>query len=266
MVLTIVFLSLLGLGLIVLLWLAWRKLPQIKVVDPSTSKEAKAKGVKYEILKKRFERVSGEKMNTARQRLGGPFKMAQSVVRRAAAKLAAIEKTYADRQKSTGRRKPNAEELRRMVAEGRQLLDDEHYDAAEKKLVEVLSLDPKNIDAYEYIGRLYIHTKQIENAKEAFKYLQKLSPQDASVLASLGEIAVIEDDVEGAFTYFSRAKNISPNNPKYLDFFIEAAINKGDVMEATIALNHLREVNPENQKIGVFEERIEAVRQKRLKK
>jgi Tfp pilus assembly protein PilF len=266
MILTIVFLSLLGLGLLVLLVLAWRKLPQIKVVDPSTSKEAKAKGVKYEILKKRFERVSGEKMTTARRHLSGPFKILQNTVRRAAAKLAAIEKTYTERQKTTGRHKPNAEELRRMVAEARQLLDDEHYDAAEKKLVEVLSLDPKNIDAYEYIGRLYIHTKNIENAKEAFKYLQKLSPQDASVLASLGEIAVIENDPDTAFTYFSRAKNISPNNPKYLDFFIEAAIKKGDVMEATIALNHLREVNPDNQKIEIFEERIEEVRQKRLRK
>lgn len=265
MILTIVFLSLLGLGLIVLVWLVWRKLPQLKIVDPSSSKEAKAKGVKYDILKKRFERVSGEKLTTAKRHLNGPFKFIQTTVRRAAAKLAAIEKTYSDKQKSS-RRKPNAEELRRMVDEAHQLLDDEQFDAAEKKLVEVLSLDPKNTDAYEYIGRLYIHTKQIDNAKEAFKYLQKLAPQDASVLASLGEIAELESDVDSAFTYFSRAKNISPNNPKYLDFFIDAAINKGDVMEANIAVNHLREVNPDNQKIAIFEERIEEVRQKRLKK
>lgn len=266
MILTIIFLSLLGLGILVLLWVVLRKLPQLKIVDPSTSKSAKVKGVKYDILRKRLERVSTEKAETVRKHIGGPFAWLQRSVRRTAAKLAAIERSYADRQKAPLRHKPNAQELRRMVEEARVLLDDEHYDAAEKKLVEVLSLDPKNKDAYEYIGRLYIQTKNIENAKEAFKYLHKLSPQDASVLASLGEIATIENDVDAAFTYFSRAKNISPNNPKYLDFFIEAAIRKGDVMEATIALNHLREVNPENQKISTFEERIEEVRTKNRKK
>lgn len=265
MILTIVFLSLLGLGVIVLLWVVVRKLPQIKIVDPSTSKEAKAKGVKYDLLRKRFDRVSGEKITTVRRKIGGPFKFLQDSVRKTAAKLVAIERSYVDKQKAGARRKPNAQELRRMVEEGRTLLDDGRYDDAEKKFVEILSMDPKNTDAYEYIGRLYILTKNIENAKEAFKYLQKLSPQNASVLASLGEIAVLENDPDAAFTYFSRAKNISPNNPKYLDFFIEAAIKKHDVMEATLALNHLREVNPDNQKIGLFEERIDDIRSKKTR-
>lgn len=266
MITTIVFAALLGLGVLVLLWIALRKLPQLKIVDPSTSKEAKAKGVKYDILRKRLERVSSEKAATVRKRIGGPFGLIQGMVRRTAAKLAAIERSYADKQKAPTRRRLNGQELRRMIEEARDLLDNEYYDAAEKKLVEVLSMDPKNTDAYEYIGRLYILTRNIENAKEAFKYLQKLSPQNASVLASLGEIATLENDTDAAFTYFSRAKNISPNNPKYLDFFIEAAIKKGDVMEATIALNHLREVNPDNQKIATFEERIEEVREKNRKK
>ena len=264
MILTIIFLVLLGFGVLVLLWVVLRKLPQLKIVDPGSSREAKAKDVKLDLLRKRLERVSSEKAASVRRTMGGPFSWLQSFVRRAAIRLAAIERAYADRQKAPARRKPNAEELRRMIEEARVLLDAEHYDAAEKKLVEVLSLDPKNVQAYEHIGRLYILTRNIENAKESFKYLNKLSPQDASVLASLGEIANIANDVNAAFTYFSRAKNISPNNPKYLDFFIEAAINKGDVMEATLALNHLREVNPDNQKIDIFEERIETVRKKRL--
>lgn len=265
MIVTIVLLSLLGLGVLLLLWIAVRKLPQLKIVDPSTSKAEKAKGVKYDILRKRLERVSGEKVASVRKQMSGPFTWLQNGVRRTAAKLAAIERSYADRQKSSTRRKPNAQELRRMVDEASRLLDDERYDDAEKMLVEVLSMDPKNKDAYEYIGRLYILTKNIENAKEAFKYLHKLAPQDASVLASLGEIAVLENDPDEAFTYFSRAKNISPNNPKYLDFFIEAALKKGDAMEATIAINHLREVNPDNQKIEIFEGRLAEVREKKKK-
>lgn len=266
MIVTIILLSLLGLGLIVLVWVVLRKLPQLKIVDPSSSKEAKARGVKNDLLRQRFERVSQEKITHVRRSLGGPFKFIQDSFRRIAGRLAVIERSYKERQKAGTRRKPNAEELRRMTKEAHDLLNEEQYDDAEKKLVEVLSMDPKNAEAYELIGRLYIHTKNLENAKEAFKFLQKLSPQDASVLASLGEIAELEKDPEAAFTYFSRAKNISPNNPKYLDFFIQAALEKGDIMEATIAINHLKEVNPDNQKIKDFEDQVEEVRAKRLKK
>lgn len=265
MILTVILISLLGLGLLVLFLVVWRKLPQLKIVDPSSSKEVRAKDVKQDILRKRFERVSSEKLSGVQKKISGPFRFIQTYFRRLAGKLVAIERSYTDRQKAGSRRKPNTEELRRMIEEAQVMLDGNRYDDAEKKLVEVLSIDPKNVDAYERIGRLYIYTKNLENAKETFKYLQKLSPQDASVLASLGEIAELENNTDSAFTYFSRAKNISPNNPKYLDFFIEAAINKGDVMEATLAINHLKEVNPDNQKIKVFEERVAEMRTKRLK-
>ena len=265
MILTIVLIALIGLGLLVLIFLAFRKLPQIKVVDPASSRQAKTRGVKYDILRKRFERVSEEQMKNVRRTVSGPFAWMQGAVRKVAGRLAAIERSYAERQKGGLKRKPNSQELKRMVEEAHDLLEAERYDAAEKKLFEVLSIDPKNVDAYEDIGRLYIRTRNLENAKEAFKFLNKLSPQDASVLASLGEIAMLEHDVDSAYTYFSRAKNISPNNPKYLDFFIDAAIQKGDVMEATIAVKHLREVNPDNKKIPVLEERIEEVRLKNRK-
>ncbi len=265
MTLTILLIVLLALGLALLIFIALRKLPQIKIIDPSSSREAKVKGVKHDILRKRFERVSGEQMAKVKTQMSGPFVTLQRVVRRLAAKLAAVERAYTERQKTTSRHKPNVQELRRMVEEARVLVNDDSYDDAEKKLVEVLSIDPKNAAAYELIGRLYIYTKNIQNAKEAFKYLHRLSPQDASVLASLGEIAVLENNYPSALTYFSRAKNISPNNPKYLDFFIDAAIRTGDVMEANIALTHLREVNPDNQKIAVFEERIEEARGKKIK-
>jgi predicted Zn-dependent protease len=207
--------------------------------------------------------VSGERLSWLGKQLSKPLRWLQIQIRKLAAKLVAIEKSYAHKQKQTSNAQLNQQQLKAMVVEAEKRLDHGDYDAAEKLLVEVLSLDPKNLIAYETIGRLYIRTKNIAHAKESFKYLSKLAPQDASVLASLGEISTLEGNVQEAFTYFSRAKNISPNNPKYLDFFIEAALDKGDIMEATIAVSHLKEVNPENQKIEIFEKRIEETKSKR---
>ncbi len=262
MILTIILLVLLSLAVFTLFILILRKLPQLRVVDPSTSREGRTKGLKYELLRQRLARESEKRTVAIKKIASGPFTALQNLVRSTAARLQAIEKSYNDRQKS-GRKTASQAEIRALLDEGHKLLDDERFDAAEKKFIEVLSIEPKNKDAYEAIGRLYLRAKDLPQAKEAFKHLLKLSRDDASVLASLGEIAVLENEIDEAYTYFSRAKNISPNNPKYLDFFIEAALAKGDVLEATMAVDHLRSVNPENQKIKHFDERIDALRKKK---
>lgn len=248
----------------VVVWLGVKKLPELRVVDPSTSKEAKAKATKHAMLRKRLERIGGERAAALQRNVLAPLGAGlQRVVRRAAGKLKSIEKTYADRQKGGGEKLHNPEVLRALTREAEELFDEGRYDAAEKKLIEVVSHDPKNVAAYERLGRVYLATKEYTSAAETFRFLARLSPRDASVLASLGEVAEAEGDVEGAQSFYKQALDISPNNPKYIDFYIHAVLNVGDVHEATSALEHLREVNPENQKIAEFEEAIAELRKQK---
>lgn len=245
----------------VVMWLGVKKLPELRVVDPSSSKEAKAKELKHTILRKRLERIGGERAAALRRNVFTPIATGlQNVVRRAAGKLTAIERTYVERQKGGGEKLHNPEVLRALVREAEELIDNERYEAAEKKLIEVVSHDPKNIPAYEHLGHLYLVTKDFAGARETFQFLTRLSPRDASVLASLGEVADAEGRHEDARGFYKQALDISPKNPKYIDFYISAAIEGGDVHEATTALEHLRESNPENQKIAEFEEMIEELR------
>ena len=262
MILTIILIALLGLAVLILGILVIRKFPQLRVVDPSTSRANRSQALKYELLRQRLARESGKRLATVTGVATGPLRAIQNVVRGTAARLQALERSYSARQKAPHAAVSHAE-LRGLIDEGRKLAEQERYDAAEKKFVEVLSIDPKNKDAYEDIGRMYMRMKELAQAKEAFKHLLKLSRDDASALVSLGEIALMEDEITQAYTYFSRAKNISPNNPRYLDYFIDAAIRKADVLEATMALDHLRSVNPENKKIEQFDERINELRAKK---
>lgn len=246
-------------------WLGMKKLPELRVVDPASSKEAKAKEMKYDMLRKRLERIGGERAAEFKRSVLGPLGASlQGAVRRAAGKLKAIEHTYAQRQKGGGEKLHNPEVLRALTREAEELMDEERYDAAEKKLIEVVSHDPKNAAAYERLGRVYLATKEYASARETFQFLARLSPKDASVLASLGEVADAEGDVEGAKAFYKQALDNSPNNPKYIDFYICAVLNAGDVHEATSALEHLREVNPENQKIAEFEDAITDLRKQKL--
>src|SRR4051812_12920351 len=82
-----------------IIWLSVRKLPQIRVVDPGSSKEAKSKELKYNILKKRLERIGSEHAESMKRQLNPLGQKIQDTFRRAAGKLTAIERRYAERQK-----------------------------------------------------------------------------------------------------------------------------------------------------------------------
>lgn len=265
MIPTIIIIVILVISLGTLAWLGVRKLPQLRVVDPGSSKEAKAREMKQNILQKRVERLGSERMQTLKRDVFLPLgSRLQEAVRRAAGKLTALERKYAERQKGV-QTIHNPEVLRTLVQEAEALTNEGRYEAAEKKLIEVVSHDPKNIPAYERLGRLYLSTKDFSGAKETFMFLNKLSPKDASVLASLGEVAEAQGDMAGAMKHYKQALDVSPHNPKYLDFYVEAAIANNDVTEATMTLDHLREVNPGNQKIEEFEARITEVREAKKK-
>lgn len=265
MILNIVLIVILVLCLGTLVWFGLKKLPEIRVVDPSSSKESKARHIKYEILRKRLERLGSERAGSLKRAVLGPVgRRIQEGFRVAAGKLTALERKYAARQKEGGEQAHNPEVLRTMVREAQELMDDDRLDAAEKKLIEVVSHDPKNAAAYEHLGRLYLLKKDYAGAKETLTFLSRLAPTDASVLAALGEVAEAEDDMVTARGYYGEALALSPNNPKYIDFAIAACIATEDVHAAQTAIDHLREVNPENQKISEFEEQLAQLRQKKL--
>ncbi len=231
----------------VLVFLAYRKIPQLSIVDPMSSKEARTRETKRTLLEDRMRRQVEEKGKAFWKLSVLPgVKMIQEAFRRLAGKLTALERRYVEHQRKG---KIDKKELLAMLDEAKASIVNERFDLAEKELIAIVTHDPKNIDAYETLGRMYLTQGQYTEAKEALEFLVTLAPKDASVLAALGEVFDAQHDAKSAYPYYEKAKNISPNNPKYLDFFIEAAIDIGEYDEAQQALDHLREVNPENQKI-----------------
>ncbi len=249
-----------GLGLVG--FVIWRKLPQVRMIDPSTDKDSISRKKKYDIMKGRVERAGGRQIDQFNKSVLRPVSIGfQNFVRRMAGKLTAVERKYQAKQKETRTSRYTKEELEKMVTDADVLVSEEEFDKAEKKYIEVISYDPKFVPAYEYLGRLYLRRKDYDLARETFSFLVKLSPKDASVTASLGEVEDALGNLELAFEYYKKASSLSPKNPKYLDFFIESAIETGNKYEANLALDRLREVNPDNNKIDDFEEQIQNIGQ-----
>ncbi len=240
-----------------LVFLAWRKAPQLSIVNPMSSREAQARERKNSLLEARMMRQVEERGRTVWKSSIKPIITAvQEAFRRIAGKLTAIERRYVERQRGGGTGTMDATALRQLVDEARAAMANERYDLAEQKLVAVVSHDPKHAEAYETLGRMYLSQGQFAEAREALEFLAKLSPKDPSVMVALGEVHEALGDAKGAFEYYAKGKAASPNNPKYLDFFIQSAIEVGEFYEAQQAIDHLREVNPENKKISEFEEML----------
>ena len=253
----IILIILVLLGVVILAWICFRKLPQLRMLDPSTAKGAQSRQLKYQIMRQRVERASGKQADLVHSKFVSPIgKGMQSIVRGLAGKLTAVERSYQERQRMVTDKEVDKDALSKIVEDGKRLMDEELWDRAEKRFIEVISSDPKNVEAYECLGRLYECKKDYKLAKQTFQFLKKLAPNDASVIASLGEVEKKLGNGIRALKYFQQAVKISPRNPKYLDFMITSAIEEEDFDQADDGLKVLKEVNPNNKKIDEFKRQI----------
>lgn len=132
-------------------------------------------------------------------------------------------------------------------------------DEAEKKYVEIISLDYKNTDAYKKLGVIYSERKDYDHAYEIFQHILKLNPNDVETLLGLCLLHKQKGENEKALICAESALGLEPANPRVLDFLIEMSIIVGNKVLAEETLEKLRAANPENQKLGEFRERIGAI-------
>ncbi len=165
------------------------------------------------------------------------------------------------------------------------------YEEAEKKYVDVISVDPKNVTAYVGLGKNYFASERYVEAVETLEHVvRSLTDTNAMAWAFLGralkaqgqyseavhafERALALDDtlakrwVDAGDCYkelgglaeaigaYKKAAQIEPNNPWVLDHLLEISIISGDQRQARETLLQLQVANPENQKLGEWEERI----------
>lgn len=239
-----------------LFFIILRKIPQLRVMNVSALPEEKARQVKEFLLQQRFQRVLRDRFGFLLKWGGRIWVEIGRSGRRLVQRVYSLEQRYRKIQKGAAPATPDAETIRKMMEEADDLVKQEEYFGAEKKLIEIISQHPKHVKAYEALGHLYLLDRKYNQARETLAFALKLSPNDASVFAALGELETREENFAAALDAFTKAVEIRPNSPRYLDFFIEAAIAAGNAAEAQRGLNKLKEVNPENQKLADFEERI----------
>lgn len=181
--------------------------------------------------------------------------------------------------------------INRLIEEAEELKRQDDLANAEKKLIEIIGLDSKNIRAFKLLAHLYYDRKDYEEAKQTFEHILKLKEDDEEVYDGLAHIAqeggnldlakedyikslkinsqrgetyynlalVYEEmkSYEEAVQNMKKALKIEPNNPRYLDTQLRISIIIKDKILALDAYEKLNKVNPENQKLPELKAQID---------
>lgn len=241
-----------------------KKLPLLAVFDVESIPEEKEAETKKKIMEERMERrlkVLANKIKPYWQLVANFF---LRKVKAGQDRMTKLEEKYKNKTKKEALvTKEEFQSLEKLISglleQAESLIKNEEYESAEKKYIEILSLDAKNITAYRGLGNLYLAQKQFTEAIQTFKHILKLDKKNSQANFELAEVFVRIDDYGSAFNCISKAVAIEPVNPKYLDLLLVISIMVKNKDMAQEALARLRAVNPENAKIEEFEMKIREI-------
>lgn len=281
------------LALAVMAFIVLPKFPKISLVDLNKAPLVQQANVKRRIIEQRLGRhIKKGAINAAK--LTSPLFIKLAVkVRHLYKRLVELEEWYRHKalQASFKDKISKEQYTGQLIKRAEEDVENELYEDAERKYLEVLKLDEKNPFAYKGLGELYFIKKDFDHAREVFEFYLRMSGDDASVYRNLGKIASSKGDLKSAeaklfrsleldsadletyldlaeiylnldeprqaFSMASKAVVLEPNNPRALDFLLQISIIIRDKEASYRIWRQLREANPENKKLIELKRQID---------
>lgn len=188
---------------------------EIRLLDPESVKEERQRRKRVEMIERRFDRIRAERLLPFRRfsrAIGLAFTAFQ---KRLQERVHAFESTYRSVKNPFSAIAPTARErIKTLLSEGRSLARDLKFADAERRYLEILSLDTRHVDAYKGLGTIYLKQKLYPQARETFEFLVKLKKTDDAVYAGLAEISEAEGDLTKAETYRDKAVELGLRQPQ----------------------------------------------------
>lgn len=293
MIYTILY-TIIGLSAFTILAVIIKNYKKIVSIDVDSIPQEQQRAVKDKILQGRFKNSFNKVMKGGQ----GAARKTQGKLKEFYEKVQEMEKRY--RKPLPPKNKKDVEDIQlkvqKMLSEAKQLFDKEEFSQAEKKYIEIISWDAKNLEAYEGLGDVYMEMKEYAQAKETLEYLVRLAETSEGSFQRLGVKANEDSDLEAAeedslqsmkknvniaeyrfslsevyesmgsmdkaYENIEKAVTQAKNNPRYLDRIVGLSIDMGKRDEAKNWLKQLREVNPDNKKVEEYESKIKEMRYK----
>ena len=247
-------LILLSIGVIV--FITVRKFPVLSNVDVENIPEEKEKRFKEKIISNRLKRGVFKWSSRFIRLLGPIWQAIGNFFKWLMGKLHEIKEGYKSEPilKGSGA----LGKINELFEEAEDLMRKSDYEGEEKKLIEIINLDNKNVEAFKRLGSLYFERKSFNEAAETFKHVLKLTEgKDSEIYFDLSLAGKEMGDLVNALANINSALELEPNNPRYLDTLLDISIINKDKVLAFKAHKKLKEVNQENQKLSELKKQID---------
>lgn len=248
------------LSLTIIIVIVLRKFPHLTSIDILSIAEEKQIAIKEKILYGRLHRRSQELVGKAAPIWNSGVSVLRRVYRGLYQKVRFLEEKYkrSARKISATEKEDTRQQVSNLMEEVQELDNKANFEAVEQKYIKIISVDPKNIEAYQSLADLYFDNKEYQEAEQVLNHLLKLDRDNnqANYYYQLGEIKKITGSRSEALVFAQKAVEAAPANPKYLDFLLEESIAVGNKPIAKETYYKLKEANPENQKLETYYEAI----------
>lgn len=250
---------------LLIIFIIFRHFPALALLDVENISEEKERRIKEKIIKERMRRKF-KFLNNFFQKISDWFNKISNIFW---SKLEA----WKDKKKEERRARnlaevSDAEKVKMIFSLAKTFIDQEDWLEAEKKLIEIISLDDKNFLAFLELGKVYQAQEKWQEAKQTLLYalkLAKLFPEQANLndFSNINySLAIINQelgDLDLALKSLERALENDPNNPRYLDLMLNLCIMKRDKGAAIKYLEKIKKSNPQNNNIAEWSKDIEKI-------
>ena len=191
----------------VMLFIFVRHMPHLSAIDLVNLPKEKALKVKEKIIEMRLKRKLSSNINTFYNKYLIPsYTKIKVFVIKSYNKILALEKHYKKEIKvqKLGNL-PILEKqdvLKNRISQAEEQLTQEKYKEAEETLIDVITIDPKNIAAYLGLGQIYRAQKNFEHAVEIYEHILKMDKNNNDALLGSARVAIKQNNRQKAIEFF----------------------------------------------------------------
>jgi tetratricopeptide (TPR) repeat protein len=281
-------------ALLVAGWIIARHWKELILLDPRSIKEEREREQREVLIRRRFDRMRTDRFSAV-VRLGRRLSSgAKEAYANAYQRLKAFEAVYQNMATPFAAVAPSTRErIKGLLSEARSLARDLKWADAERRYLEMLSIEPRNAEAYQGLGQIYLRQRLFPQAKETFEFVLKIKKADDATYSGLAEIAESEGQLPLAETYLLKASDLNPKSAhrqaelaewyvahgqalkakgfarraaelepasaKYAELSLEVALAQKDGAEARKCYERLRLLTEDHRKYQSWKEKIDAL-------
>lgn len=264
-----------------------KKAASLKLEEIPQEREA---ALKRSILENRLLRKIDQTIKFANQISRPVFKFTATGFSRWMQRIKNLEKAYRFYGGLPDSSKKSELRSQQMIEEGDKELARGNFGKAESRYLAAIKVNPEFKEAYVCLGRTYIKTNELDQAKETFDFIIKTWPQEDRAFALLAEVEELKgnlndakdsllhalsinnetveyhmdlaevyirlDEKEKALSSLQKAQNLEPNNPKILDQLFSVSVMLSNKSLAQEVLEKIKVVNPDHGNLAEFEKQV----------